>query len=218
MTTKYLIYGLIDPRNGYLRYVGKSATGMVRTRHHGLPCFLKRDKGHKGAWIRQLQKEGLTYEVLVIEEFDSEAPLAEAEMWNIAYFKSLGCDLVNLTAGGEGASGYRHTAECKLRMSALSKGRPSGMKGKKHSEASKLKTSLSKIGTVSKFKGVPASLKDVLTNSRSHGGKPFTDQFGTIYNTQSEAAKKCGMAQARVWAVLSGKQPETKGFKFRYLE
>lgn len=59
-----IIYGLIDPRNGQLRYIGLSAKGLERAREHMEPYYLKNDKSHKANWVRNLIKVGLKYEIL----------------------------------------------------------------------------------------------------------------------------------------------------------
>src|SRR5271166_3360522 len=99
-TYKNLIYGLIDPRDGQLRYIGLSSSGMSRPKDHGKESRLKRNKTRTGNWIKSLQSQGLTYEIEVLEEYPndiSHKDLEEAEIWNIAYYKSLGCELYNHT-------------------------------------------------------------------------------------------------------------------------
>lgn len=53
--------------------------------------------------------------------------------------------------------------------------------------------------------------------SRSGGGRPFQDQNGTVYQTQTEAALKTGVCQTDVSAVLRRKRSVVKGFRFTYL-
>lgn len=127
MLSRFLIYGLADPRNGQLRYVGKSTSGLLRPRSHASPSNLRRSGNrHSANWIRQLQGLGLKYEVVIIEETQEKAGLAEQEKFWIAYFRFVGCDLTNATAGGEGAVGYRHTVESRAKISAVHKGKKKG--------------------------------------------------------------------------------------------
>lgn len=76
---KYIIYGLVDPRSGELRYVGKSCSGLKRPKAHLAPSNLKKAT-HKNNWIRQLLAAGARPDILVIEETD-EAGLVEAEVF-----------------------------------------------------------------------------------------------------------------------------------------
>ncbi len=105
MTKSFLIYGLIDPRNGQLRYVGKSCSGMKRPLRHFQECELRAWPGHKANWIRQLLALSLKPEVVVLETCGSPEELSEAEQFHIAYFRMVGANLTNLTAGGDGIPG-----------------------------------------------------------------------------------------------------------------
>src|SRR5207302_1874057 len=57
------IYVLIDPRNGEVRYVGKTVDIDDRLRRH-LQIL---ENTHKSHWIRQLLKLGLTPQMEVVE-------------------------------------------------------------------------------------------------------------------------------------------------------
>lgn len=122
MASRFLVYGLIDPRNGELRYVGKSCSGMKRPRqlHHA----------YCRNWENSLRKISLKPEVVVFEEILEESELSDVERFWVANFKFLGADLTNLTEGGEGSSGCRPGSETRKKMSLSRMGKPSGMKGK----------------------------------------------------------------------------------------
>lgn len=119
---KYFIYGLVDPRNNELRYVGKSLTGWCRPRSHTQPSLMK-VRTHKNNWLRQLVDQGQRPIIVVLETHDSSDSLNEAEQFYIAYFKTLGASLTNATLGGDGASGFKHSAELKARWSVARKGK-----------------------------------------------------------------------------------------------
>lgn len=116
-----IVYGLIDPRSGELRYVGKSTTGMVRPRKHGQPGTLKWNRGHSGAWLRSLARDGLAPEIIELERAATRSDLAAAEQFQIAYWRFVGADLTNLTIGGEGASGRRVDAALRAKLSAAAR-------------------------------------------------------------------------------------------------
>ena len=97
-----LIYGLIDPETRLVRYVGKTANGMVRVRSHRR--VKASDATHRANWIRSLRKKGQRHEECVLEVVELDA-LNQAEMWWIAYGRACGWPLTNLTHGGEGALG-----------------------------------------------------------------------------------------------------------------
>lgn len=118
---KLLVYGLIDPRNGQLKYVGLSRSGLVRPRAHWV---VYKERTRNCAWVACLRKLGLKYEIEVLQECDTEAELIESEQFWIAYFTSVGCDLNNHTLGGDGGPrGGKHTSETRAKISAAMKGR-----------------------------------------------------------------------------------------------
>ena len=144
--TKYLIYGLIDPRNGQLRYVGKTSGQLsIRLAHHVHRSLHQRTNYHKANWIRGLVSEGYRPQIIALVETDHDT-FVQAETFYIRYFREMGCPLTNLTDGGEGCEGFKHSEEAKLRMSILKKGKTSPRKGLSNSLESKLLVSRTKTG------------------------------------------------------------------------
>jgi group I intron endonuclease len=114
--TDVFIYALYDPRDGTLRYVGKSKNLARRIKNH------RNEKGErrKNRWFRLLISLGLEPKISVLEQV-SEAAWQERECWWIKHFRENGCDLLNHTDGGEGLNGA--SAETRAKMSALMKKR-----------------------------------------------------------------------------------------------
>jgi hypothetical protein len=126
------IYALIDPRDGQVRYVGKTTIGLSRARQHAQPCYLRRDKGHKANWIRTLIAAGLTYSIVCLYEAPTAEYLDDAEVFWIAEMRRRGCKLTNATAGGEGwRAGMKHSAETRALMAER-------QRGKRHTEETRL--------------------------------------------------------------------------------
>jgi hypothetical protein len=97
------IYGLVDPRNGHIRYIGQTMKPKTRLAAHcsdvGLAGAVK-----KAAWIKELKEVGMKPQLLELEN----VPVDEAnscESFYIDYFKMLGADLTN----GRKYSGYSLT-------------------------------------------------------------------------------------------------------------
>lgn len=63
------------------------------------------------AWILSLERAGLAPEVFVIEEVAPGSDWIEAEQFWISYFRMIGANLCNHTAGGEGQTGYKQPPE-----------------------------------------------------------------------------------------------------------
>lgn len=112
--SRYVIYGLFEPESGELRYIGRSSSGLKRARAHATPTSLKLDD-HCHRWVKTLVEKGMRPEVDVLETWsgsgDANEWLNEAEIFWIAYWRSLGANLTNLTDGGYGTSGRKWTSE-----------------------------------------------------------------------------------------------------------
>ena len=92
---KAQIYALTDPRTEQVRYIGKAGNAEARLKQH-----LKERRGYpKDCWIKSLIGDGCSPGVFVIEEV-LEGDWVEAEIFWIAYFKSIGANLLNLAEGG----------------------------------------------------------------------------------------------------------------------
>ena len=115
-----VIYGLVDPRDGALRYVGK--TTNLRIRLNGHMCGP--GQTYRERWVRLLRGSGLRPSVVVLENDVAATELASIERWWILLCRLAGCHMVNVTDGGEGTIGRRNSSEARQKMSAAQKGRP----------------------------------------------------------------------------------------------
>lgn len=118
------IYSLNDPRSGDIRYIGKTKRDL----HNRLNKHIQYSKSHKlhvSNWIRQLINIDLKPTINIIEICNEENWI-EREVFYIKYYRENGCDLTNLTNGGDGLSGYKkigkpHTQEAKDKISIKNK-------------------------------------------------------------------------------------------------
>lgn len=111
-TKPTFIYGLIDPRNQQLRYVGKTVLApQRRTDVHRLRARAEPHKRHSMAWILGLEREGLKPEIEILETIEPGGNWVEAEQFWIAYFRMVGANLCNHSAGGEGQTGVKQSPE-----------------------------------------------------------------------------------------------------------
>jgi len=85
------------------------------------------DMRNRNRWHKFLQqylsKNGYGLEVRIIQTGLTERQAFDLEMQRIAFWKNDGCDLVNVTVGGDGPTGRKHTEEWKRQLSAKMKGR-----------------------------------------------------------------------------------------------
>ncbi len=128
-----------------MRYVGRTTKATARLTQH-IRAAKKGNRAPRSEWIRDLLQHGLVPEVLVLE-IDPAGGWSEAEIAWIAYLRTLGCSLTNVTSGGEGWSnpiemrehlrqlrlGTTLSAETRAKIGAAGRGRPGVMKGKRHS-------------------------------------------------------------------------------------
>jgi hypothetical protein len=119
---RFLIYGLVDPVTGHLRYVGMASDGLKRPRAH-LRWASQFDR-YVYRWIRQLVSQGLRYDIVIIQQLDGPEGLSDAEVHWINYFKLMGCPLTNLAPGGEGwRKGMKHRPESKKKIGDANRGK-----------------------------------------------------------------------------------------------
>jgi hypothetical protein len=125
------IYGITDYNNN-VRYVGKTSRNLeLRLKEH-----IKDTKRiYKYYWLKKLNNN---VEIFLIDEVLEEY----SNYWEIFYiqlFKNWGFNLLNLTEGGDGGKGFKHSDEVKKIISEHSKKQV-------FTDERKLKISLSKLG------------------------------------------------------------------------
>jgi len=116
------IYGLTDPRNGQLRYVGFTSQSLKRRLQlHKTEAVSQNKRTHKNNWLRLLYNN-YSPDIFVIQE-TSEKNWQDDERFNIEYFRAIGCDLTNEGLGGEGNTTKTRSPEFKAKVSKKLKGR-----------------------------------------------------------------------------------------------
>lgn len=127
MPSKFLIYALVDPRDGHWGYIGRSSSGLKRPRQHGAPANLRAGEvinPDKWAWLTDLSCGGLVYGIEVLEEFPSADCLDEAEREWISAARSQGVALTNGTVGGQSGHNKPHSKEGRRRIAAAKGQKP----------------------------------------------------------------------------------------------
>jgi hypothetical protein len=121
MNTAY-VYTLTDPRNGMPFYVGKGHGKRCEFHLDEAKYYTKR-KSKKLNKIRKLMSLGMKPIITKVEENVSDAQAIDFECLLIAEMRDIGIPLTNMTDGGDGAKGYKHTEEHKQMMRELFAGR-----------------------------------------------------------------------------------------------
>ena len=175
-----IVYGLYDPRDGALRYIGQTTRPVkVRVQAHLTSHSLKESR-HVTRWLRILMDLDLKPNVRQLGEACSREELDQLEVRLIREAREEGASLTNIVEGGAGRSGYKVSPETKLKVSLkmaghlvsertrskiseANKGRPSKLKGYKHSQETILKY-------IECHKGVRPSPEARERMSKSHKG------------------------------------------------
>jgi hypothetical protein len=153
---EYYIYQHRALDTGNIFYVGKG-----KDKRHS-------DKNKRGRyWKNYVAKHGFKSEIIK-DKLDEELAFF-AEMECIDLYKRNGIQLVNLSNGGEGCSGYSmsHTEEQKRKWSEMRKGIPSPRKGVKLTEETKEKLRMAKKGKSLTKKHCEAISKNLMGNKHT---------------------------------------------------
>ena len=124
MENKFYIYFHVNLSTGKVFYIGRGCNDRA---------WSKRDRNKY--WHNTVNKYG--YLVQLFEEGLTLQESKDREIYWIAYFGKE--NLTNMTDGGEGFSGLKHSEEAKQKMSETRKGRIPPNKGLKMSEEQKIK-------------------------------------------------------------------------------
>jgi hypothetical protein len=109
------IYTLADPRNGEVRYVGKTNNKKLRSKAHRN----ERGSTRKCRWVQSLSSAGVCPVFEELEEVE-ENEWKEAERFWIASLRFYGFRLVNASDGGDGNN---QSPEARAKIAAAMTGR-----------------------------------------------------------------------------------------------
>jgi len=174
---------------------------------------------HHKAIQAKVAREGFAIEVRIVACGLTEEAAFSLECERIRFWRAAGVDLANMTDGGEGMSGHRHspeiiervrqknigkkrplgrklTEEHKAKISVANTGKPSAIKGKKRSEKTRAKMKASAQGRIPVFVGkeISEETRDKIRKSRT--GKKMSEE-----------------SKAKLSAALTGKTSWNKGRK-----
>tara|TARA_Y100000310_G_C20700591_1_gene829509 strand:- start:2655 stop:3407 length:753 start_codon:yes stop_codon:yes gene_type:complete len=244
---EFLIYGLADPVSNEIRYIGKSTSGSKRPKEHLHKCKSKREfHTYKARWIKKLIRNGLSYKIVILEilcDNDHDLLLRREQDW-IKLGREAGWPLTNLSDGGTGMYGLKHSQKTKRKMSLAHKGKPSKLKGRKMPESTKKKLSKANKGKKPSDKCIAASIEwhtgrklskdhkqklhEGMKNykhsynvkiqiAKSKGMRQFVDHDGETHDILATAAYKYGISRGYVRNILAGIR-KSKEVNFCYVE
>lgn len=225
--SRFLIYGLVDPRTCNIRYVGKSTRGLKRPRKHSTPSALKRNHTRCGNWIRSLKNQGLQYVIIVLEECPSNDTLSDLERFWIASIRATGADLLNHQDGGQGAYGLIRGPETKEKIRQANLGNKNSL-GHCHTEETKRLIS-QKYNTVlsqeartriaQSLRGKKQSQEQIQKRQKTIKEKqrickPVQDSTGNLFPSGIAAAQYHGLTPAAICVAIKTGHLTRTGVRF----
>lgn len=209
-------------------YVGKG---------HGSRAYsMKNRNKHHQAIVSKLARIGSAFEVKIVAFGLSEEEAFSLEMERIAFWKSSGVDLTNMTNGGEGASGLRHSDSTKKLWSDQRKGRPVSDEGKlkrskslkgrpktpEHAKKAGVASGLSQQGKKHSKETIEKRKNKLETLNHFHNialKKPVVCiTSGKEFISAADAGKYYNIPRDYISSVCRGKRSNTKGLVFKFKE
>lgn len=213
MSDSVSIYCLTDPVSKEIRYVGKAKNAKSRFAQH----LSDKKCGHKENWIRGLKSRGLRPEMDVLEEVH-ESKWEESERWWICYLRFIGCKLINIDLGGNGAHKVSDSMREKCRLIHLGKQRTPEARekmrlaqlGKKRSPESIEKRRLAVIG---KRKGIPMHPNALAALVKFHTGRKQSPEQIAKRAASNSGKKRTGVVlekMRKLCAVMRERKAEKR--------
>lgn len=227
MRQDFIVYCHLKADIGEVFYVGK---GTMRR--------MKVSNGRSKFWKNIVRKHGIKYQIIASNLYEHEALNFEKTL--IKCLRDSGSSLCNLTDGGDGVSGYKHTNETRLLLSEINKGSTSYWKGKqmsaehvkKISESRKgkklspehiAKVAASKIGkklsqeTKDKIRAKVTGFKHTKETRLKMSVPVFCLTNNKYYDSVTDAANELNLSTSNISKVCKGKLNHTGGFVFKYI-
>lgn len=214
-------YGLVDPRDGTVRYIGCTKDLRARLAAH---CKEARRKASspKDAWINELRDRGLRPSVLVLEEVSTEDWGLREKYW-VAQYRPTGL-LLNRTDGGMGMAGWVCSDEFRARVSdtlrrrlpiseetrqkirlARSKHPPLSAEGRAKMRAAKLNLSAEARANMSRAQRArPPKSEETL---RKMSTRVRCVETGETYKSITAAAAAVGISQPFMSYIIKHNRP-----------
>jgi hypothetical protein len=130
----FYVYEHIRPDTNSVFYVGKGHARRSTTTNK-----------RSDYWKRIVAKAGGFSVRIVVDNVEEDFAFL-VEMERIDQLRRIGAKLCNMTAGGEGLYGLKHSEETKRKMSASQRGENHNMFGKQHSDETRRLMSVAKRG------------------------------------------------------------------------
>ena len=203
----YKIYCLIDPITEKIKYIGQTSKTLTQRLSQHLKS---RSNKNKINWINFLKSQNKIPIIILMEDYLDKFNADIKEKEYIKRYRENGYDLFNLTSGGQGCYGYRHTdANRKI----LSEKRKILVKNEEHIKKAKE----SGIKTWER-----KSKKEKLDNMLNQRGRKdiiqytISGKYIKTYKSLRQIERELGYFRANITPCLKGKFKQAYGFKWKY--
>jgi hypothetical protein len=182
----FYVYEHIRPDTNSVFYVGKGHARRSTATN-------KRSE----YWQRIVAKAGGFSVRIVVDNVDEDFAFL-VEMERIDQLRRLGEKLCNMTAGGEGLYGLRHSDETKRKMSEAQRGERGNMYGRHHTEQTKAKMSAAHAGK-------PKSAEHARKVAEANRGQKRSDETRRKQSDLKLGKRLSDKHKQRLSEVLKGK-------------
>jgi hypothetical protein len=166
------VYALVACSNeSVIRYIGRAKNPHGRLRNH-LRFAEQGRKEHVYNWINKVKDSGDGIKLVIIEDNLTWEESAVKEVHYIAYYRSLGFDLTNMTSGGDGRPGYVISKETREKIGRYHKGKVLSDETKQKIREAKIGK---KVSEETKAK-ISSSTKNISPRGRSRQKYAMTDE------------------------------------------
>jgi len=215
----FYVYQHIRLDTNEVFYVGKGSGKRAQSKRRNI------------YWRNIVKKYG--YRIEIIKENLTEQEAFQLEIEWITLMKDIGLAKANLSTGGEGPSGHRHSEKTKQRWSDLRKGNGNPLFGKIHSSETRKKMADTRYGKVATaetkkkmsktHRGKVCSVETRNKMALAAGGTPFqvVDKNGVIVGewiSQNLCGHDLKLIAQNINACLKGKRKTHKGYTFHYIK
>lgn len=227
MRTDYLVYTHTRPDTNEVFYVGK-----------GTNYRMKQKSNRNKYWQNIVNKCG-GYKANILAGNLTEQEAINFEILMISKLKQANVKLCNLTNGGDGISGYRHTQENRKKFSESRRGRISPTKGTILTNEHKEKLRLAKLGKKQspdhvakaaagrKGKKYSEAHRKAISKALTGRKMPIDSQAnkykkvmcvetGKVYKSVTQAAKDLNLYTTNISKACKGKLTKTGGYHWKY--
>lgn len=209
---KHKIYVLIDPRNNDVRYVGRT----IQTLDNRLKKHLRAIyKSHRVNWIKSLTLEKVIPIIELICEVNDFEECKKMERFYIDKYRKDGYDLVNMTDGGDGSIGFKHSEDSKNKISEITKERIT----KERMSKPEVIENLRDKGNQQWHSLTPEEQNKLILkqpNRKSITQHTINGDFIKEFISLREIERELGFYRANISPCLKGKFKQAYGFIWRY--